>query len=81
MWSSISKVAQQKEKKHCAIEKPKLDNACGLTGICDFFPDDMEFKDTMKNARKKLEMPLESAMPCKIASRPEETRHAQHNSR
>ena len=81
MWSSISKVAQRKEKKHWATEKPKLDNACGLTGICDFFPDDMEFKDTMKNARKKLEMPLESAMPCKIASRPEETRHAQHNSR
>ena len=26
----------------------------------------MEFKDTMKNARKKLESSMDSAMPCKI---------------
>ena len=29
-------------------------------------PADMKFKDTMKNARKEMELPLESAMPCKI---------------
>ena len=30
-----------------------------------FDPDDMEFKNTMKNARMLLEVPLESAMPYK----------------
>ena len=29
-------------------------------------PDEMEFNDTMENGRKKLELPPESAMPCKI---------------
>ena len=28
-------------------------------------PDDMELKDTKNNARKKLEVQMESAMPCK----------------
>ena len=29
-------------------------------------PEDKEFKETIKNARKKLETPLAPAMPCKI---------------
>ena len=47
-----------------AIEKPKLDNAQKLGGIYYIGPDDMDFKDTMKDAGKKLDMPLESAGPC-----------------
>ena len=35
----------------------------------------MEFENTMKNARKKLETPLESSMPCKAlnVTKPRET--------
>ena len=29
-------------------------------------PDDEEFKDIMKNARRKLEIPMPAAMPCRI---------------
>ena len=48
MW----KAAQRKEKLQRTIEKPKLDNARKLRGICFNDPEDVEFKDTMKNARK-----------------------------
>ena len=37
------------------FEKPKLDNARKIKRILFFDPDDMEFKNTMKNARMKLE--------------------------
>ena len=80
VWSNMSKAAQRKEKKYWAIQKPKLDNACQLRGIYQIDPDDMEFKNTMNNARKKLEVPLESAMPCKIVNRHGETRSTQNNS-
>ena len=43
-----------------------LDNARKLRGIFFIDPDDMEFKETMRNALKKLELLMESAMPCKI---------------
>ena len=36
-------------------------------------PKSWSFKDTMKNARKKLEVPLESAMLCKISNQRGET--------
>ena len=29
--------------------------------------EDKEFKETVKNARKKLDMPMAPAMPCKIS--------------
>ena len=32
-----------------------------------FDPEDKEFKETIKNARKKLETPVAPAMPCKIS--------------
>ena len=46
--------------------KPKLDNARRLRGICVFDLDDVEFKDIIKNARRKLEVPMPAAMPCKL---------------
>ena len=79
--SNLSKAAQPKEKKYWAIEKPKLNNACQLRGIYQIDPDDMEFKNTMNNARKKLEVPLESAMACKIAHGHGETWCTQNKSR
>ena len=54
-WSGMSEVAQRMEKQQWAIEKPKLDSARKLRGICFADPDENEFKETIKNARKKLE--------------------------
>ena len=56
---------KSKAKQKWAIEKPKLDNARQLRGIFFIEPNDEEFKHTMKNARRKLEIPIPAAMPCK----------------
>ena len=61
----ISKAAKKQEKKEWAVEKPKLDNARKLRGICFIAPEDGEDEETIKNARRKLEVPMEAAMPCK----------------
>ena len=48
------------------MKKPKLDNGRRLR--CTYFidPGDEEFKEIMKNARRKLEIPMPAAMPCKL---------------
>ena len=38
-----------------------------MRGIYFIDPEDKEFKETIKNARKKLETPIAPAMPCKIS--------------
>ena len=48
-------------------EKPKLDHARRLREIYFIDPEDKEFKETIKNARKKLETPMAPAMPCKTS--------------
>ena len=53
IWSKMSKAAQRKEEQECAIKKPKLDHAKRLRDISFIDPEDEEFKETMKNARKK----------------------------
>ena len=63
----MSDAAKSKAKQKSAIEKPKLDNARQLRGIFFIEPNDEEFKNTMKDARKKLEIPMPAAMPCKTA--------------
>ena len=62
----MSDAAKKKARQRWAIEKPKLDNARQLTGIFFNEPNDKEFKLTMKAARRKLEVPMPAAMPCKI---------------
>ena len=37
-----------------------------MRGIYFIDPEDKEFKETIKNVRKKLETPVAPAMPCKI---------------
>ena len=37
-----------------------------MRGIYFIDPEDKEFKETIKNARKKLETSIDPAMPCKI---------------
>ena len=48
--------------------KPKLDNARRLRGIYFIDPEDIEFKGTIKNARK-METPTAPAMPCKTCKK------------
>ena len=57
---------KRKEKQKWAIGKPKLENARRLRGIFFIDPDDDEFKRFTKNARRKLEMPMPAAMPCRL---------------
>ena len=59
--------AKLKERRKWSDEQPKLDNARRLRGIYFIDPEDKEFKETIKNARKKLETPMALAMPCKTS--------------
>ena len=65
MWKHMSDAAKRKAKQKWAIEKPKLDNARQVRGIFFIEPEDEDFKNIMKNARGKLEIPMPAAMPCK----------------
>ena len=60
--------SKRKEKQKWAIEKPKLDNARRLRGIYFIDPEDEEFKRTMKNARRKLEIPMPAAILCRTST-------------
>ena len=62
----MSKKTQQKEKQHCVEEEPKLDSERLLRGIYYIDPEDKEFNETLKIARKKLEVHMDSAMPCNL---------------
>ena len=62
----MSDASKRKEKQKWAIEKPKFDNARNLCGIYFIDLDDGEFKDIMKNVRRKLEVPMPATMPCKV---------------
>ena len=67
LWKSMGKHAKLKEKHKWSNEKFHLENARKLRGICFIDPEVKEFfKETIKNARKKLETPVALAMPCKI---------------
>ena len=58
--------AELKDKQKWSHEKLHLDNARKLRGIYFSDPESKEFKETIKNARKKLETSVAPAMPCKI---------------
>ena len=69
LWPEVSfdmsASAEQEERRHWASGKPKPDNARKLRRIYQIDLDDMEFWDIRKHAPKKLEVPLEPAVPCK----------------
>ena len=62
----MGKHAKLKEKQKWSHEKLHLENARKLRGIYFIDPEDTEFKETIKNARKKLETSVAPAMTCKI---------------
>ena len=66
LWKSMGKHAKLKEKQKWSEERIHLENARKLRGIYFIDPEDKEFKETIKNARKKLETSVAPAMPCKI---------------
>ena len=66
IWKTMGKNAKLKEKQTWSEEKLHLENARKLRGIYFIDPEDKEFKETIKNARKKLETSVAPAMPCKI---------------
>ena len=65
LWKSMGKNAKLKEKQKWSNEKIHLENARKLRGIFFIDPEDTEFKETIKNARKKLETSVAPAMLCK----------------
>ena len=69
LWTGLGRNAELKERQKWSHEKPKLDNARRLPGIYFIDPDDKEFKETIKNARRKLETPMAPAMPCKTSKK------------
>ena len=62
--SQWGKHAKLKEKQKWSNEKLHLENARKLRGIYFIDPEDKEFKETIKNARKKLETSVAPAVPC-----------------
>ena len=64
LWKSMGKHAKLKEKHKLSNEKLHLDNARKLRGICFIDPENKEFKETIKNARKKLETSMAPTMLC-----------------
>ena len=66
LWKSMGQHAKLKEKQKWSNEKLHLENARKLRGIYFIDLEDMEFKETIKNAREKSETPIAPAMPCKI---------------
>ena len=65
----MGKHAKLKEKQKWSEERIHLENARKLRGIYFIDPEDKEFKETIKNARKKLETSVAPAMPCKIMTK------------
>ena len=66
LWKSMGKHAKLKEKQKWTDEELHLENARKLRGISFIDPEDTEFKETIKNARKKLETSVAPVVPCKI---------------
>ena len=61
------KACEAEGKQKWSEEKLHLENARKLRGIYFIDPKETEFKETIKNARNKLETSVAPAMPCKIA--------------
>ena len=69
LWKSMGKHAKLKKKQKWSEEKIHLENARKLRGIHFIDPEDTEFEETIKNARKKLETSVAPAMPCKVSTK------------
>ena len=64
VWNSTNPLKKEIDNTW-TNEKPKLENARRMRGISFIDLEDEEYKETIKNARKKLEVQMKAAMPCK----------------
>ena len=69
IWKTMGKNAKLKEKQKWSKENLHLENAQKMRGIYFFDPEDKDFKETIKNARKKLETSVVPAVPCEIVKK------------
>ena len=69
LWTKLGRNAHLKERQKWSHERPKLNNARKLRGIYFIDTEDKEFKETIKNARKKLETAVAPAVPCKASKK------------
>ena len=67
--TKLGRISKLKEKQKWSNEKSKFVNARRLRGIYFIDPEDKEFKETIRNARKKLETPIAPAMPGKTCKK------------
>ena len=65
IWTKIGKSHSESRKQEWKNEKPKLDSARRLCLIYFIDPEDQDYNETLKTARKKLERPMAPAIPCK----------------
>ena len=65
IWKTMGKNAKLKKKQKWSNEELHLENARKLRGIYFIDLEDKEFKETIKNARKKMETSIAPAKPCK----------------
>ena len=56
---------QYREKQEWTKEKPNLDNTRRLRGIYFIDPENGEYNEMIKYARKKLDVSMGATMPCK----------------
>ena len=77
----MGKNAKLKERQKWSHEKPQLVYARKLRGIYFIDPEDKEFKETIKSARKKLETPMAPALLYKTSKKSKhgETRGKTHD--
>ena len=71
-------LVEKQPKTASGFEKPKLDNVRLLKGIYNIDLEDMEFKNIVKNARKKLEVQLNP--PCRADRKVSEDQRAEMGS-
>ena len=66
MWKVMSDAAKKKAKTKWAIQKKQGRQCQTIERIFFIEPNDEDFKLTMRAARRKLEVPMPAAVPCKI---------------
>ena len=65
VWTKIGKAAQKWENREWANEKPNSTMLEDWVAFILSIREDEEYREVLKNARRKLERPMVAAMPCK----------------
>ena len=63
-WTRFGKAARRRENQEWAVEEPKLEYARNSRRIYSIDSGDENYKDFIKNAKRKLEKPTATATPC-----------------